>query len=133
MRFYIAVGNTGAIRANKVAEVMEKRGHEHSFDRSQRGGGDPSELAFSVLRSVRDAELVLALLPGGNETHVELGFAIATRGNKRIVLWSETGDEFEKNDRACAFYYHPAVERVSCPFDELLVRLNKDQFGSELK
>lgn len=133
MRFYIAAGNTGATRAKKVAEVMEKRGHEHSFDRLMSAGGDPSETAFSVLRSVRDAELVLALLPGGSETHVELGFAIATRGNKRIVLWSETGDEFVKTDRACAFYFHPCVERVSCSFDELLLRLNKDQFGRELR
>ena len=115
-----------------LSEVLERRGHERSFDRVRRAGEDPGELAFNALRAVRDAELMLALLPAGNETHVELGVAIATRGNKRIILWSETGDEFERNERACAFYFHPCVERISCPFDELLARLDKDQFGRGL-
>lgn len=116
-----------------VADVLERRGHEHSFDRTQRGSEDPSQVAFSALRSVRDAELVIAMLPGGSETHVELGVAIATRGNKRIILWSGTGQEFENRDLSCAFYYHPCVERICCPFDELLARLDKDQFGTELR
>lgn len=50
-----------------------------------------------------DADFVLLLLPGSYETHVELGLALASRNNKRIVLWSETGNEYADGAAACAF------------------------------
>ena len=89
-----------------------------------------SEVAFNELRAVRDAELVVARLPGGQGTHTELGVALATRSNKRIILWSETGDEFAFDNRTCTFYFHPAAERVVCPFEELLEILNTDRIDS---
>ena len=88
------------------------------------------DAVFSELRAVRDAELVVALLPGGQGTHTELGVALATRSNKRIILWSETGDEFAFDNRTCTFYFHPAAERVVCPFEELLEILNTDRIDS---
>ena len=91
-----------------------------------------SEVAFNELRAVRDAELVVVLLPGGSGTHTELGLAIATRANKRIILWSERGDEFNYDERACTFYFHPCIEKVICPFEDLLARLDKEQIGSDI-
>ena len=139
MRFYIATGLPNAWRASTLAEVLKRRGHEHTYDWTVHGDirreGElrMGEVAFNELRAVRDAELVVVLLPGGSGTHTELGVAIATRGNKRIILWSEEGDEFNFDERACTFYFHPSIERVICPFEELLRRLDKEQIGSDLR
>ena len=115
---------------------MRRNGHEQTYDWTTHGdirheGAERmSEVAFNELRAVRDAELVVALLPGGQGTHTELGVALATRSNKRIILWSETGDEFAFDNRTCTFYFHPAAERVVCPFEELLEILNTDRIDS---
>lgn len=136
MRFYIATGLVNAEHARKAAEVLRRNGHEQTYDWTTHGdirheGAERmSEVAFNELRAVRDAELVVALLPGGQGTHTELGVALATRSNKRIILWSETGDEFAFDNRTCTFYFHPAAERVVCPFEELLEILNTDRIDS---
>jgi hypothetical protein len=70
-----------------------------------------------------DAELVVLLLPGRFGTHAELGMALASAENKRILLWSETPAPFDGTEGFCVFYHHPAVERVVCPFEELLAML----------
>lgn len=138
MRFYIATGLQHAQRASELAEVLKNRGHEHTYDWTVHGDirreGETrmSEVAFNELRAVRDAELMVVLLPGGTGTHTELGVAIATRGNKRIILWSEKGEEFNYDERACTFYFHPSIERIVCPFEELLRRLDKEQIDSNI-
>lgn len=138
MRFYIATGLENARRAAALAIILKKRGHEQTYDWTLHGDirreGETrmSEVAFNEMRAVRDAELVVVLFPGGNGTHTELGVAIATRSNKRIILWSETGSEFQPDERACTFYFHPSVERVVCPFEELLQKLDREHIGSDI-
>lgn len=138
MRFYISTGIVHLERAAELAAVLEKRGHELTYDWMasgdirREGGVRMSEVAFNELRAVRDAELVVVLLPGGKGTHVELGQAIATRGNKRIIVWSEHGDEFSFDERTCVFYFHSCIERVTCPFEELIVKLDREQIGSDI-
>ena len=88
------------------------------------------DVTLNELRDVRDAELVVALRPGGQGTHTELGVALATRSNKLIILCILTGDEFVFDNRPCTFYFHPAAERVVCPFEELLEILNTDRIDS---
>jgi len=138
MRFYIASSIKNGANTAALASVLKARGHEHTYDWTEHGDiraeGERVmiETAFNELRAVRDAELVVVLLPGGAGTHTELGVAIATRSNKRIVVWSEDGDEFLTPERTCTFYFHPCVERIVCPFDELLKRLDSEHIGNEL-
>lgn len=133
MRFYVATALKNVERAKRVIETMVRNGHEQVYDWTEhgdiRGEGRErmSEVAFNEIRAVRDAELVLVLLPGGFGTHTELGAAIASRSNKRIILWSETGDEFNYDERTVDFYFHSAIERVVCEFDKLLEALDTDR------
>ena len=136
MRFYIATGLENAERARQLSAVLTRNGHELTYDwtahgdiRSQ-GEAKMAEEEFNEVRSVRDAELFVALLPGGAGTHTELGAAIASRSNKRILVWSETGIEFQPDKNSCTFYFHPCVERICCPFDELIKRLDADRIDS---
>ena len=132
MRFYIATGLGNAPLAIRLANVLISHGHELTYDWTAHGdvrflgSQRMSEVAFNEFRAVRDAELVVVLLPGGSGTHTELGAAIATRSNKRVILWSATGDEFRYDSRTCVFYYHPAAERIVCPLEVLLELFDSD-------
>lgn len=129
MKFYVASGVSNAEKVNQAAESLKSAGHERTYDWT--GHGDVSKanpdfkrhVASSESRGVLEAELVVLLLPGRFGTHAELGMALATADNKRILLWSETPAPFDGTEGFCVFYHHPAVERVVCSFDEFLVRL----------
>ena len=120
MRFYIAGGAEKAELIAQINELLARNGHIITSPAMPDGAaGDPDmlfETAYKKAFSVSDADFVLLMLPGNSETHVELGLALATRNNKRIALWSETGAEYNEPN---AFYHHTAVERLCCTFDEL--------------
>lgn len=138
MRFYIATGIGNAALAIRLANLLMDHGHELTYDWTVHGDvryaseQRMSEVAFNEFRAVRDAELIVALLPGGKGTHTEIGAAIATRSNKRIILWSANGDEFRHDSNTCVFYYHPAVERIVCPLEVLLELFDCDVINPEL-
>ena len=130
MRFYVASSIHNAENVKKVVSLMERNGHQLTYDWVKDGnvrsdGPDRmGEVAFFELRSVIDAELVLVMLPGGAGTHTELGISLASRTNKRILVWSEDSSDFTDPKKNCVFYFHPAIERLVCPFEELLDRMN---------
>ena len=130
MTYYVASGVPNAEKVNLVADVLNARGFQRTYDWTKHGSvADASparkrEVAETEARAVMDAELVVILLPGRFGTHGELGIAIASAQNKRTLLWSETDAPFTGESGFCVFYHHPAVERLSCPFEELLSYLN---------
>ena len=129
MKFYVASGVPNAEKVNLAARALERAGHERTYDWTRHGDVSKEsperkrEVARLEAQAVMDAELVVLLLPGRFGTHAELGAAIASRENKRILLWSETDAPFTGEGAFCVFYHHPAVARVVCPFEELLSRL----------
>jgi hypothetical protein len=129
MKFYVASSVSNAEKVNRVAAVLAASGHERTYDWTKHGdvsGNAPErkrEVAALEARAVADARLVVLLLPGRFGTHVELGIALSSSQNNRILLWSESSAPFDGPDGFCVFYHHPAVERVVCPFEDLLDRL----------
>lgn len=126
MKFYVASGVPNAEKVNRAARALEQRGHERTYDWTRHGdvsGETPErkrEVAYTEMRAVADAQLVVLLLPGRFGTHAELGVSLATSENKRILLWSESSAPFDGESGFCVFYHHPAVERFVCPFEEFL-------------
>ena len=131
MKFYVASGVSNAEKVNRAAAALVAAGHERTYDWTTHGDvskADPDfkrHVASSESRGVLEAELVVLLLPGRFGTHAELGIALASAENKRILLWSESSAPFDGEQGFCVFYHHPAVERVVCPFDEFLARLQR--------
>lgn len=129
MKFYVASGVPNAEKVNQAAAALTAAGHVRTYDWTTHGDVSKTpderkrEVAANEARGVTDAELVVLLLPGRFGTHAELGIALATAANKRILLWSETAAPFDGTEGFCVFYHHPAVERIVCPFDELLTLL----------
>lgn len=75
------------------------------------------EVALLELDGVSEADFVIVLLPGGNETHMELGFSIA-RG-KSVFIHTEDPLTFELGPQTNAFYHHPDITRLRCPLAEV--------------
>ena len=125
MRFYIASGLENRALAKDMLAFIEGRGHIPVYDWTAhgdvRGQGEERlvEVAAFESAAVRDAEFMLVMLPGGYGTHTELGIALGTRSNKRILLWSATGKEFTDGPDTCVFYHHRSVERITCSYPEL--------------
>lgn len=126
MNFYVASGVPNAEKVNLAARALEEGGHVRTYDWTKHGdvSGESQErkqaVAATEMQAVVNADLVVLLLPGRFGTHAELGVSIATSGNKRILLWSESSAPFDGSSGFCVFYHHPSVERVVCPFDEFL-------------
>lgn len=129
MKFYVASGVSNAEKVNLAAAALKESGHERTYDWTTHGDVSKTpderkrEVAANESRGVAEAELVVLLLPGRFGTHAELGIALATAEHKRILLWSETSAPFDGSEGFCVFYHHPAVERIVCPFEELLLML----------
>ena len=129
MKFYVASGVSNTEKVNLAAAALTAGGHQRTYDWTTHGDVSKADPAFkrhvaaSESHGVLDAELVVLLLPGRFGTHAELGMALASAENKRILLWSESPAPFDGTEGFCVFYHHPAVERVVCPFEELLTLL----------
>ena len=129
MKVYVASGLENRCRVIKVIERLKAMGHTIAYDWTAHGDvrdkGEERmrEVSSNEVNGVSSADAVIILLPGGKGTHIELGVSLATRQNKRIMLWSETGCEFGGGNDTCVFYHHPAIERIVCPFEELMERI----------
>jgi len=125
MRFYISGGPENSTNIAALSAALAKNGHiiNTPSSASRVNYDDLFEIAYKKVFSVTDADFALLLLPGSEETLVELGLALASRNNKRIVVWSQSGNEFAPGDHACAFYHHTAVERLEGDFEELMKKL----------
>lgn len=114
MKFYLATSLGACARAELVANHLTfEAGHQPTYAWWKHGAiGNEGEarliqVAQLELAGVRDADVVIVLLPGGRGTHAELGMALAL--NKPVIVWDPTGSAFRVNDETCSFYWHPNV------------------------
>jgi len=130
VRFYIASGLENRELVKDMMDFFRNSGHEPAYDWTAHGDvrgqglNRLMEVAISEYNAVRDAEFLLVMFPGGKGTHTEIGIGLGAHANKRIVLWSATGKEFEDGPDTCAFYHHQAIEKLVCSYDELKERLS---------
>lgn len=123
MKFYIATSLSRATAHRIVRDALKGCGHEISYDWTLHGSVKSvskerlQEVALLELDGVSEADFVIVLLPGGNGTHLELGFSIA-RG-KRVFLHTEDFLTFELGPQTNAFYHHPDITRLHCPLAEV--------------
>ncbi len=116
MKFYIASRLENADTVKKIALALKSWGMTHTYDWTAHGSVQYegperiSEVAELELQGVREADIIIVLLPGGRGTHCELGMANVL--NKKVFLWAETDEMFLQDERTCAFYWNNNVERV---------------------
>lgn len=124
MRFYIASKLENAETVKRVATVLKAAGHTQTYDWTQHGSvkneGDTRlrQVAENEKQGVREADMVIVLLPGGRGTHAELGMAAAF--GKDIIICAEDDQMFQTDDRTCAFYWLYCTMQVTGPMDKWL-------------
>jgi hypothetical protein len=118
MKYYIATSLSRVSAHHVVRDTLRRWGHEISYDWTLHGSVKSvnkerlQEVAALELDGVSKADFVVVLIPGGNGTHLELGFALA-RG-KKVFLHSEDSLLFELGPQTNAFYHHPDVTTLHC-------------------
>lgn len=125
LKFYVASGLENAANARMVADALKAAGHIQTYDWTQHGSvqGRGEQAISRVGHAEKDgvlaADLVVALLPGGRGTHMELGIALGT-GGKRIILCADSDERLIQDSRTCALYYNGEIERIVGPLDKCI-------------
>jgi nucleoside 2-deoxyribosyltransferase len=123
MKFYIATSLSRMTAHHTVRDSLKQMGHEISYDWTLHGSVKSvskerlKEVALLELEGVSEADFIVVLLPGGNGTHLELGFALAKE--KRVFLHAEDPLLFELGPQANAFYHHPDIVCLHCPLADV--------------
>jgi nucleoside 2-deoxyribosyltransferase len=109
-KFYLATRKDRAGEAKALLEELKARGWERTFTwtgEDKAGPPEYADLALAELAGVREADVLIALLPGGYGTHVEIGAALAL--GKPVILHAPDRKTLE-TPYACVFHYHPEVK-----------------------
>jgi hypothetical protein len=117
-RFYLATRKDRGIEAQVIVDALNAHGWERTFAWTDQDTVDTEEYAKTAvaeLAGVREADVLIVLLPGGYGTHVEIGVALAL--GKPVVLHATDRTTLE-TPYPCVFHYHPGVKLlVSEPLD----------------
>ena len=132
MKFYIATTLENAAQAREVATALKAAGHEQTYDWTRHGsvqaGGFHAirEAAMNEEKGVRDADIVVMLLPGARGAHAELGMAIALK--KWVIIYGRKETDFIQTGRTCAFYCSPSVQRIVGPLPEAIRKIKTEMY-----
>jgi nucleoside 2-deoxyribosyltransferase len=109
-RFYLATKKDRAKQADEISEALTARGWERTLtwsDRIHASSESHAELAKAELEAVRQADVLIVMLPGGYGTHVEIGAALAL--GKPVILHTPDQKTLEA-PYPCVFHYHPNIK-----------------------
>jgi hypothetical protein len=126
MKFYVTSGFQNKEQVRNVAADLKKVGWHHTYDWTQNKRAntleDLQQIGILEKEAVAEADVVLVLLPGGKETHIELGLAIA--GNKKIFIYSQDEDVLNL-ETTSTFYHLPGVEIFTGPIEAFLGKVKE--------
>ena len=108
-RFYFSTRKDRGAEAGALLAALKARGWERTFDWNEHRGSRTeqyADLAVAELTGVRDADVLIVLLPGGFGTHVEIGAALAL--GKPVILHAPDQKTLE-TPYPCIFHHHPGV------------------------
>lgn len=111
-RFYIATRKDRESHANAISEALKAHGWERTFVWTAQDNASMDQfakVAEEELNAIKDADLLIVLLPGGYGTHVEIGAALAL--GKTVILHSPDRQTLNE-PYPCIFHYHPRVKLI---------------------
>ena len=127
MKYYIASKLENAVAVKTLAYAFEQLGWKQTYDWTAHGSvHDEGEevlrqVTLKELGGVKEADVVVVVLPGGRGTHAELGAALAY--NKPVFVWGQQPEDFIQDGYTCSFYFNPNVQRVEGAAIKLVRRL----------
>ena len=116
MRIFLSSSRENRAQAGRVMDELEALGYEVTlrWDRADAPDTytdtDMERLATGLYEAILACDVYALLLPGGINSHVELGIAV-TSGRRCVVLSEAALKTREDEPLACAFYCFPGVTR----------------------
>lgn len=122
MKVYIATRLENTAQHNELRDQLKMFGIGLTYDWTVHGSvkHDAERItgvAEYELAGVRDADVVIGLLPGGRGMHAELGGAVIL--GKPVALFTTVPAHFEHGSETCAFYWARSVFLRTLNFNEL--------------
>jgi len=110
--FYLATRKDRGNEADALSAELQAHGWQRTYawtalDSTTTEG--LAEVALKEIAGVRDADVLIVLLPGGFGTHVEIGAALAL--GKPVILHAPDARTLETPYR-CVFHHHPGVRML---------------------
>jgi nucleoside 2-deoxyribosyltransferase len=109
-RFYLATRKDRGNEADALSAELKSHGWERTYTWTALDPtktDDFADVALKEIAGVRDADVLIVLLPGGFGTHVEIGAALAL--GKPVILHAPDQKTLETPYR-CIFHHHPGVK-----------------------
>ena len=109
-RFYLSTRKDRGAQAVVLLEALETQGWERTLDWTAQKSVGPdgyADIAMAEIAAVREADVLVVLLPGGYGTHVEIGAALAL--GKPVILHAPDRKTLD-TPYPCIFHYHPRVK-----------------------
>jgi nucleoside 2-deoxyribosyltransferase len=109
-RFYLSTRKDCSAQAVVLVEALEAQGWERTLDWTDQNNVGPdgyADTALAEIAAVREADVLVVLLPGGYGTHVEIGAALAL--GKPVILHAPDRKTLD-TPYPCVFHYHPQVK-----------------------
>ncbi|WP_404406978.1 nucleoside 2-deoxyribosyltransferase [Jeotgalibacillus malaysiensis] len=121
MKFYIASSFTNKEKVQYVSQHLIKHGYTLTYDWTVNERASTFEEQQSIgqkeKEEVIEADLLIALLPGGKGTHIEMGIALGQ--GKQVFLYSPD-KEVDNPETTSTFYHLPGVRKCFGTLDELI-------------
>jgi hypothetical protein len=111
-RFYLSTKKDRSDEGARVSRGLVERGWECTFDWTSLSDStiqDSPKLAQLEIEGIRQADVLIVLLPGGFGTHAEIGAAIAFE--KPIIIHSPSQAILD-TPYPCVFHYHPTIKMI---------------------
>jgi hypothetical protein len=108
-RFYLSTRMDRLHEGKALSDALVEHGWSCTFNWTALGRFASDQfpnVAQAEVEGIREADVLIALLPGGFGTHVEIGVALAL--GKTIILHAQTQEVLE-TPYPCVFHYHPAI------------------------
>jgi hypothetical protein len=112
-RYYLSTRKDRSAEASLLLEALKAEGWERTLDWTVQGNVGVEQYATTAaaeIEAVRDADVLIALLPGGYGTHVEIGAALAL--GKPVILHAPDQEVLDTR-YPCIFHHHPLVNLLT--------------------
>jgi hypothetical protein len=109
-RFYLSTRKDRSAEGAVLSAALIAQGWSCTFDWAALKDVVPSrygEIAKAEIAGVRDADVLVVLLPGGYGTHAEIGAALAL--GKPIIIHAPNQQVLD-TPYPCVFHFHPGVK-----------------------
>ena len=120
-RFYIASSLSNRAKVSHLRDMLVSKGWNHCYDWTTNSLPITEEelhaIGLAEMNGVQSADFLIALLPGGKGTHIEIGLALAFE--IPILLYSEDEATFEFENLS-TFYLMDGVRRVVGTQEDLM-------------